>query len=332
MSTTFKALLAQLRSEKLVTEITDRDRDQLPEGNTLIKVQYSSLNFKDSMALNDNMGRILRNLPMSPGIDLVGTVESTTGDQFKLGDEVIGTGWGLGETHSGGYSQIAQVHDGWLVKKPNNISVKHSMSVGTAGLTAMLSVIALENAGITNSQGDILVTGASGGVGSISVILLSKLGYSVTAVTGRAESESYLKELGASEVVPRDELLAMTRPLNSSRWTGAIDTVGGIILANLLSAINYDGAVACCGNTAGNDLPTTVLPFILRKIKLIGIDSVFSSIEARTIAWRRIGELITPKEFELLTQEISLNDVFESAKSMLEGKVRGRTVINLQDL
>ena len=331
MSTTFKALLAQVRSEKLVTEITDRERDQLPEGNTLIKVQYSSLNFKDSMALNDNMGRILRNLPMSPGIDLVGTVESTTGDQFKLGDEVIGTGWGLGETHSGGYSQIAQVHDGWLVKKPNNISVKHSMSVGTAGLTAMLSVIALENAGITNSQGDILVTGASGGVGSISVILLSKLGYSVTAVTGRAESECYLKELGASEVVPRDELLAMTRPLNSSRWTGAIDTVGGIILANLLSAINYDGAVACCGNTAGNDLPTTVLPFILRKIKLIGIDSVFSSIEARTIAWRRIGELITPKEFELLTQEISLNDVFESAKSMLEGKVRGRTVINLQD-
>jgi acrylyl-CoA reductase (NADPH) len=332
MSITFKALLAHIKSEKFAIEITNRERDELPEGNTLLKVQYSSLNFKDSMALNGNMGKILRNLPMSPGIDLAGIVESTTGDQFKVGDEVIGTGWGLGETHSGGYSQIAQMHDGWLVKKPTNISVKHSMSVGTAGLTAMLSVTALENEGITNSQGNILVTGASGGVGSISIILLSKLGYSVTAVTGRTESKNYLKELGASDVLPRDELLAMTRPLNSSKWAGAIDTVGGTILANLLSAINYDGAVACCGNTAGNDLPTTVLPFILRKVKLIGIDSVFCPIEPRTVAWQRLGELISPKEFELLTQEISLNDVLESAKNMLEGKVRGRTVINLKDL
>ena len=206
------------------------------------------------------------------------------------------------------------------------------MSVGTAGLTAMLSIIELENSGIRNSSGDIVVTGAAGGVGSLSIMLLSKLGYSVTAVTGRMELEKYLKDLGATNIMSRDDLLAMSRPLNSGKWAGAIDTVGSTLLANILSAINYGGSVACCGNASGNDLPTTVLPFILRKIQLIGIDSVYCPINLRNDAWQRLGDLIAPEEFENITNEVSLNEIEKPAKLILEGKVQGRTVVNIKDI
>ncbi|MQG24758.1 MAG: oxidoreductase [SAR202 cluster bacterium] len=332
MSNTFKALRAELESEELTIKITEIELENLPDGDTTVEVHYSSLNYKDGMAVNGNKARIMRNLPMSPGIDLAGIVSSTSNNNFKKGDEVIVTGWGLGETHSGGYSQIVRVNSDWLIKKPNNISLKHSMSVGTAGLTAMLSVIELEKSGITNSSGEIVVTGAAGGVGSLSIMLLNKLGYSITAVTGRMELEGYLKNLGANNIMSRDDLLAMSRPLNSGKWAGAIDTVGSTLLANVLSAIDYGGSVACCGNASGNDLPTTVLPFILRKIQLIGIDSVYCPTNLRKDAWKRLGELITPEEFQSITNEVSLSEIEKPAKLILEGKIQGRTVVNIKDI
>ena len=332
MSNTFKALRAELESEELTIKITKLELEDLPDGDTTIEVHYSSLNYKDGMAVNGNKARIMRNLPMSPGIDLAGIISSTSNNNFKKGEEVIVTGWGLGETHSGGYSQIARVNGEWIVKKPDNILLKHTMSVGTAGLTAMLSIMALENSGITNTSGEIVVTGAAGGVGSISIMLLNKLGYSVTAVTGRMELESYLRDLGATNIMSRDDLSAMTRPLNSVKWAGAIDTVGSSLLANVLSAINYGGSVACCGNASGNDLPTTVLPFILRKIQLIGIDSVYCPLNSRNDAWKRLGDLITPEQFENITNEVSLDEIYEPAKRILEGKIQGRTVVNIKDI
>ena len=332
MSNTFKALIAKEEAEKFTTTITDLEHSDLPPGDTLVKVNYSSLNYKDGMALNGNIGRILRTLPMAPGIDFAGTIESSDNHKFRSGDEVILTGWGVGERHSGGYSQFARVKSEWLVHKPNTISLKRSMTVGTAGLTAMLSVIALQESNVDPSKGEILVTGASGGVGNISVLILSKLGYQVTAVTGRPELGSYLKKLGANKVIARDEILSMTRPLNSSQWAGAIDTTGGQILANVLTAMNYDGVVACCGNAAGNSLETTVLPFILRKISLVGIDSVICPIDQRITAWEKIGNLIDPSEFDAITETVSLTRLTQSAKDILEGKVRGRTVVDVNIL
>jgi acrylyl-CoA reductase (NADPH) len=332
MSNTFKALRAELESEELTIKITELQQEDLPEGDTIIEVHFSSLNYKDGMALNGNKAKIMRNIPMSPGIDLAGIIQSTSSDKFKQGDEVIVTGWGLGETHSGGYSQLVRVNSEWLIKKPDNISLKHTMSAGTAGLTAMLSIMSLEDSGISNTSGDIVVTGASGGVGNISIMILNKLGYSVTAVTGRMELENYLKNIGASNVMSRDDLLAMNRPLNSGKWAGAIDTSGGIILANVLSAINYDGAVACCGNAAGNDLPTTVLPFILRKVKLIGIDSVYCPQSIRIKAWEKLGELINAEDFEKVTEEINLVNINESAQKILAGQIQGRVVVNIKDI
>ena len=329
MSNTFKALIAKVESDEFTTDITDLQQNDLPTGDTLVKVEYSSLNYKDGMALNGNMGRILRSLPMSPGIDLAGTIESSTNSKFQTGDEVILTGWGVGETHSGGYSQYVRVNSEWLVHKPDSISIKHSMSVGTAGLTAMLSIIAIQEAGIDPSRGEIIVTGASGGVGNISVLLLNKLGYTVTAVTGRSELGHYLETLGASKIIDRDEILSMTRPLNSSQWAGAVDTTGGKILANILTGIHYDGTVTCCGNAAGNSLETTVLPFILRKVSLIGIDSVMCPIDQRISAWEKIGTLIGPDAFDAITNVIPLTEIDQPAKDILEGKIRGRTVINV---
>jgi acrylyl-CoA reductase (NADPH) len=312
--------------------ITDRTLEDLPNGNTLIEVKYSSLNYKDGMALDGNKGKVLRKFPISPGIDLAGIVKTSSDNSFNTGDEVIVTGWGLGETHSGGYSQMARVNSEWMVSKPSSLSLKHSMSIGTAGLTAMLCVMALENSGVANSNGEILVTGAAGGVGNISIMILSKLGYSVTAMTGRTELEPYLKNIGATKIIHRNEILELTRPLNSIKWAGAIDTTGGSILSNLISAIDHEGAVAACGNAAGIKLSTTVLPFLLRGVNLIGINSVYCPIERRITAWNRLGDLINPAEFEEITQEINLHDINKAAKEILAGEIRGRTVVNIANM
>lgn len=327
MSNTFKALVARMESNEFKVSVQNRSIEDLPEGNTIIEVKYSSLNYKDGMAISGNKGKILRDLPMSPGIDAAGIVKKSEDTTFSAGDEVLLTGWGFGETHSGGYSQVIRVNSDWLVKKPKNISLKHSMSIGTAGLTAMLCVMDLENAGMQPS-GNILVTGASGGVGNISIMLLSKLGYSVTAVTGRPELESYLKDIGATNIIARDEILEMTRPLNPIKWSGAIDTTGGEILSNLISAIDFEGSVACCGNAAGIKLSTTVIPLILRGVNLLGINSVHCPIEKRVVAWNRLSELISHDEFEEVTQEITLDNIDKAANDILAGQIRGRTVIN----
>ena len=327
MSHTFKALVARMESDEFKVSVQNRTIEDLPEGNTTIEVKYSSLNYKDGMAISGNKGKILRDLPMSPGIDAAGIVKESEDNKFNVGDEVIITGWGFGETHSGGYSQVIRVNSDWVVKKPKNISLKHSMSIGTAGLTAMLCVMDLENSGMQPS-GNILVTGASGGVGNISIMLLNKLGYSVTAVTGRTELESYLKKIGATNIIARDEILEMTRPLNPIKWSGAIDTTGGEILSNLISAIDFEGSVACCGNAAGIKLSTTVIPLILRGVNLLGINSVHCPIEKRVVAWNRLSELISHDEFEEVTQEITLDNIDKAANDILAGQIRGRTVIN----
>jgi acrylyl-CoA reductase (NADPH) len=332
MPDTFKALIADIESDELKIAITDRTLEDLPNGNTLIEVKYSSLNYKDGMALDGNKGKVLRKFPISPGIDLAGIVKTSSDNSFNTGDEVIVTGWGLGETHSGGYSQMARVNSEWMVSKPSSLSLKHSMSIGTAGLTAMLCVMALENSGVANSNGEILVTGAAGGVGNISIMILSKLGYSVTAMTGRTELEPYLKNIGATKIIHRNEILELTRPLNSIKWAGAIDTTGGSILSNLISAIDHEGAVAACGNAAGIKLSTTVLPFLLRGVNLIGINSVYCPIERRITAWNRLGDLINPAEFEEITQEINLHDINKAAKEILAGEIRGRTVVNIANM
>ena len=329
MSNTFKALVANMESEEFHISLEDRVLDDLPDGNTVIETKYSSLNYKDGMAIDGNKGKILRKLLMSPGIDAAGIIKSSTDNSFSPGDEVIITGWGFGETHSGGYSQVIRVNSEWLVKKPKELSLKHSMSIGTAGLTAMLCVMDLENAGIDPAKGDVLVTGASGGVGNIAIMLLSKLGYSVTAVTGRPELASYLKDIGASNIISREEILEMKRPLNSIKWAGAVDSTGGEILSNLISAVDFEGPVACCGNAAGIKLSTTVIPLIIRGIKLLGINSVKCPIEKRVVAWNRLSDLISNDKFEEITHEITLNNIHEAAKNILNGQVRGRTVINI---
>ena len=329
MSNTFKALVAKVESEEFQISLQDRVLEDLPEGNTIIETKYSSLNYKDGMAIDGNKGKILRSLPMSPGIDAAGIIKSSTDKSYSLGDEVIITGWGFGETHSGGYSQVIRVNSDWLVKKPKNLSLKHSMTIGTAGLTAMLCIMELENAGISPEKGEVLVTGASGGVGNISVMLLNKLGYSVTAVTGRTELESYLKNIGATNIISRNEILEMTRPLNSIKWAGAIDSTGGEILSILISAIDFEGPVACCGNAAGIKLSTTVIPLIIRGIKLLGVNSVQCPTKKRVIAWQRLSDLIGSDEFEEITQEITLNDIYAAANDILSGQIRGRTIINI---
>ena len=329
MSNTFKALVANMESEEFHISLKDRVLDDLPDGNTVIETKYSSLNYKDGMAIDGNKGKILRKLPMSPGIDAAGIIKSSTDNSFSPGEEVIITGWGFGETHSGGYSQIIRVNSEWLVKKPKELSLKHSMSIGTAGLTAMLCVMDLENAGIDPAKGDVLVTGASGGVGNIAIMILSKLGYSVTAVTGRQELASYLKDIGASNIISREEILEMKRPLNSIKWAGAVDSTGGEILSNLISAVDFEGPVACCGNAAGIKLSTTVIPLIIRGIKLLGINSVKCPIEKRVVAWNRLSDLISNDKFEEITHEITLNDIHEASKNILNGQIRGRTVINV---
>jgi acrylyl-CoA reductase (NADPH) len=312
-------------------EVKELTLDDLPEGDILVRIKYSSLNFKDAMAVT-GAGPIVRSWPMVPGIDLAGTVEESDSSDYEPGDEVVLTGWGIGEQRWGGYAQKQRVSSEWLVALPESLDVKKAMVLGTAGFTAMLCVMTLEEAGIAPDTGTLLVTGASGGVGSVAVSALSALGYEVAALTSSEEEETheYLRSLGASEVVGGSEWSEEPNPLERQRWAGTVDTVGSVVLARVLAETNYGGAVAACGMAGGTDLSTTVMPFILRAVSLHGVDSVAPPKSRRKRAWERLAQDLPEDTFEKITQETSsLEEVPQYAKQMLESGVRGRIVVDL---
>lgn len=325
----FKALILNQQDKKTIAEICQIDESQLPEGEVLIDVDYSSLNYKDGLAITGK-GRIVRQFPMVPGIDLAGQVIESKDGRYQVGDQVVLTGWGVGEGHWGGMAEKASLQADWLVPLPQGMTGKQTMMIGTAGLTAMLCIQALVDAGIKPESGEILVTGASGGVGSVAVTLLAQLGYQVVAVTGRVEENGeLLKQLGASRVIARSELEEPIRPLDKQLWAGAVDTAGSKILAKVLSQINYDGAVAACGLANGFDLPTTVMPFILRGVKLLGIDSVSCPYARRMAAWKRVAEILPDSYYQQACHEIDLEQAAEYAEAITNGQVTGRIVIKL---
>jgi len=303
--------------------------DALPEGDVLVEVTHSCLNYKDGLAVTGK-GKVVRRFPMVPGIDLAGTVLESAAPDLRPGDKVVATGWGLGEAHWGGYAQRARVRSEWLVPIPSELTPEQAMGIGTAGFTAMLSVLALERAGLRpSSDTPVVVTGASGGVGSIAVALLAKLGYTIAAVTGRADNAGYLRGLGAAQIVERSAMAEPSRALEKQRWAGGVDTVGGPILARVLAETRQGGAVAACGLAAGTDLATTVMPFILRGVSLLGINSVVCPRELHLEAWRRLVTDLPPATLADITQVISLSDVPRYAGTILAGQVRGRLVVDV---
>ena len=324
----FKALVLDQKDKQTLASIQQLDESSLPDGDVLVGVEYSSLNYKDGLAITGK-GKIIRNFPMVPGIDYAGAVLESKDNRFKPGDKVILTGWGVGENHWGGMAEKARVKADYLVPMPHGLDSRKAMVIGTAGLTAMLCVMALEQAGVTPDKGEILVTGASGGVGSVSVNLLSTLGYQVVAVSGRSENTKWLKSLGASRVIPREQLLEPAKPLEKQLWAGCIDTVGSKVLAKALAQVDYEGAVAACGLAGGFDLPTTVMPFILRGVKLLGVDSVMCPVEKRTAAWQRLQKLLPASLYNDVSNEVSLEGTIEMAEAIIQGQVTGRTLIKI---
>lgn len=300
----------------------------LPPGDVLIRVHYSSLNYKDGLAVTGK-GKVIRQFPMVPGIDLAGTVERSESPDWQPGEAVLVTGWGVGEAHWGGYAGFARMKSAWLTRLPAGLSLEHSMTIGTAGFTAMLGVMALEEHGVQPGGKPVLVTGAGGGVGSVAVALLAGRGYTVAASTGRADLEPYLKSLGASRIVPRDALARPSKPMESETWAGAIDSVGGQTLATLYSQIERHGAAAVCGLAGGHQLQTTVFPLILRGVSLLGIDSVYCPPARRQTAWNRLAAELSPAQLDVMTTRISLADVPRWAETILAGAVRGRVVVTL---
>lgn len=325
---TFKALVVDQRDDERRVEIREFRRDDLPAGEVLVRVAYSTVNFKDGLAITGK-GKVLRNNPMTPGIDFAGTVVESASSQFKPGDEVILTGWGVGERYWGGFSQFNRLKAEWLVPLPAGLSLKQSMSVGTAGFTAMLAVMALEEQGVQPGGREVAVTGAAGGVGSVAVALLARAGYTVVASTGRPQEADYLKQIGAAEIIDRAVFTAPGRPLETERWGGAIDTVGGPTLAGLLRSMAYNGAVAACGNAGGVEFTTSVFPFILRGVRLVGVESVMVEPVRRRAAWERIARDLPVDLIESMTQVIGLNDVVAASAEITEGRVRGRTVVDV---
>lgn len=326
MSQTFQALIKRAqKSPPEVVELSDRD---LPDGDVTVSVEYSSLNYKDGLALS-GAAPILRRFPMIPGIDLAGTVLESSCDAFSVGDRVLLNGWGVGEKHEGGFSQRARVRSSWLTELPKGLSTRQAMAIGTAGYTAMLCVMALENAGLTPDGGDVLVTGAAGGVGSIAVLLLSQLGYRVTASTGRISEREYLLELGAAEVVEREQFSAASKPLASERWAGAVDVAGGSTLATVLSQMKYGGSVAACGLAQSSQLPASVLPFILRGVSLLGVDSVMAPPSVRRKAWQRLATGFSWDKLDRVSQTVGLSELSEAASKIVSGQIRGRLVVEL---
>jgi acrylyl-CoA reductase (NADPH) len=326
--TTFKALVLRQADKQTVAQIETLSTTDLPDGDVLVAVEYSGLNYKDGLAVTGK-GKIVRQFPLVPGIDLAGTVLESASPDYKPGDKVVLTGWGVGERYWGGYSQRQRVRSNWLVPLPAGLDTRQAMAIGTAGFTAMLCVLALEQAGVSPSADKpVLVTGASGGVGSVAVALLARLGYKVTAVTGRPENQDYLRTLGASGFVGREDMVAPARPLEAQRWAGAVDTVGGKILARVLAEIDYGGSVAACGLAGGTELPTTVMPFILRGVALLGVDSVMCPLPRRRQAWARLAHDLPMGMLEHITQPATLEQVPRLAEEILAGKVRGRVVID----
>jgi len=325
--TSFPAIVATESGGASLQELSDVD---LPEGDVTVAVAYSSLNFKDGLAVTGK-GRIARRFPMVCGIDLAGTVEASDSPRWKPGDEVVVTGWGLSETHPGGYTQHQRLRSEWLIARPDGLTLRQTMAVGTAGLTAMLCVLALEHAGLQpDADGEVLVTGAGGGVGSVAVALLAHLGYQVAASTGRAETHAYLRSLGASTIVERSELATPSgRPLDKERWAAAVDTVAGETLASVLRQTRYRGGVAACGLASGNDLPTSVLPFILRNVSLLGIDSVQCPMPQRAEAWRRLESDLPTGLLDAMTTVEPMTRVPQLAEAILAGQTRGRVVVDV---
>ncbi|UMO87833.1 oxidoreductase [Pectobacterium sp. PL64] len=309
-------------------QIREIDAEQLPTGDVTVDINWSGINYKDALAITGK-GKIIRNFPMVPGIDFAGTVRHSDNDRFTVGQPVILTGWGVGENHWGGLAQQARVKSDWLVPLPASLDARNAMILGTAGFTAMLCVMALEDGGITPDSGDIIVTGASGGVGSTAVALLAELGYQVTAVSGRADNTDYLKKLGAKQVLDRSEFSGSPRPLEKQRWAGAVDTVGDNVLATLLAQMDYNATVAACGLAGGVALPTTVMPFILRNVRLQGVDSVMAPLARRQQAWERLAAILPESFYQQVTQEIGLEDVPAVAAALLENKVTGRTLVKI---
>lgn len=325
---TFKALLTAKDGDVFSTKVVDFNEADLMDGDVTVDVEYSTVNYKDGMAITGRVP-VIERFPLVPGIDLAGTVSASSHADFKVGDRVVATGRGLSQSHHGGYAQKARLSGDWLVKLPDTLSTKDAMAIGTAGFTAILCVLALEHGGMTPDKGDILVTGANGGVGSVAITLLSGLGYRVIASTGRLEEAAYLRELGAAEVIDRKTLSEPGAPIATPRWAGAIDSVGSHTLANVLAQTKYRGVVAACGLAQGRDLPATVMPFILRNITLAGIDSVNAPQAVRVEAWERLGRDLDLKKLARTTTVIGLEQVAAVAESILGGHVQGRTVVDV---
>jgi acrylyl-CoA reductase (NADPH) len=325
---TFKAIVIDKAEGGQSVRLADFDDRNLMDGDVDVRVEWSTVNYKDGLALTGK-APVVRRFPMIAGVDFAGTVESSSHPGWRAGDKVILNGWGLGETHLGAYAQKARVKGDWLVRLPGSMSTRDAMAIGTAGYTAMLAVMALERAGVTPARGPVVVTGAAGGVGSIAVALLAKLGYAVTASTGRPAEAPYLNELGAAEVIERKDLSGPPRALAKERWAGGIDTVGSTTLANVLSMTRYGGSVAACGLAGGMDLPVTVAPFILRGVSLLGIDSVMCPLALRQEAWRRLDTELDRGKMAAMTSEIALADVIDAGRRIVEGQVRGRIVVKI---
>jgi acrylyl-CoA reductase (NADPH) len=325
----FRALVLYEEGGRVAPRLESLDEARLPPGEVTVAVEYSTLNYKDGLIL-EGQGRLVRQYPHIPGIDFAGTVERSESPEFKPGDPVILTGWRVGELHWGGYAERARVKAEWLVHRPAALGARQAMAIGTAGFTAMLAAIALERHGLTPEGGEVLVTGAAGGVGSIAVSLLSALGYRVVASTGRPELRAYLEGLGAAELVERAALAQQpARPLDRERWAGAVDAVGGNTLATILTQLKYRASVAACGLAGGSELPASVIPFLLRGINLLGIDSVMCPREERIEAWRRLARDLPLDRLERLTAAVPLSRLPEMAPRILKGQVRGRTVVDV---
>ncbi|WP_374680751.1 MDR family oxidoreductase [Accumulibacter sp.] len=324
----FKGILIEKDEAGYRAAVRDIDDAQLPEGDVTVRVSHSTLNYKDGLAITGK-GPVVRKFPMVPGVDLVGTVEASSHSAYKPGDSVVLNGWGVGEVHWGGLAQKARLNGEWLVPLPAQFTPQQAMAIGTAGYTAMLCVLALERHGVTPDKGEILVTGAAGGVGSVAVSVLSKLGYTVVGVSGRPEESDYVKSLGASEVLDRSLFSSAGKPLGRERWAGAVDVVGSHTLANVCATTSYRGVVTACGLAGGMDFPSSVAPFILRGVTLAGVDSVMCPRSDRLVAWQRLGQDLDLAKLGLITNEIGLGEAIAVASQLLEGKVRGRVVVDV---
>lgn len=324
----FKGVVVEKDEAGYRATLRDIDEAQLPEGDVTVRVSHSTLNYKDALAITGR-GPVVRKFPLVPGIDLVGTVEETNHPEYRVGDSVLLNGWGVGEGHWGGLAQKARLSGEWLVPLPERFTPQQAMAIGTAGYTAMLCVLALERHGVTPDKGEIVVTGAGGGVGSVAIALLSKLGYAVVGVTGRPEERDYIKSLGATDVLERSTFAMPGKPLGRERWAGAVDVVGSHTLANVCATTKYRGVVTACGLAGGLDFPATVAPFILRGVTLAGIDSVMCPRADRLVAWQRLATDLDIAKLGLIANEIGLTDVIPTATRLLDGLVRGRVIVDV---